>query len=111
MYTLVEVEPKNDYLKVQAAKKKMIKMNLTITAKPHAHLQTLTNKVLKKIQLKLLEELRSQEWTYFVWDSRMDRQTDAQGKTICLPTLMGARHNYGGLITPAQADKKNKIRK
>ena len=26
-------------------------------------------------------------------DRRTDRQTDARGKTICLPTLAGGRHN------------------
>ena len=29
------------------------------------------------------------EWTQFVTDRRTDKQTDARGKTICLPTLKG----------------------
>ena len=29
------------------------------------------------------------EWTRFVTDRQTDRQTDARGKTICLPTLKG----------------------
>ena len=31
---------------------------------------------LKKIQLKLYEELRLQDWTHFVMDSQMDGRTD-----------------------------------
>ena len=38
-YALVEVEPKNDYFQTA---KKVSKINLRITAKPHAHIQTLT---------------------------------------------------------------------
>ena len=35
------------------------------------------------------------ERTPFVTDRRTDRQTDAQGKTICLPTLKGGDINIG----------------
>ena len=39
-------------------------------------------------------------------DRQTDRPTDARGKTICLPTLAGGRHNNGvrsNSVTPAVA--------
>ena len=76
LYALVVVEPKID--QVQTAKKVTI-INLRFTAKPHAHLQTLTKdpgKVVKGVAFTRVD-------IFCVTDSQMD----ARGKTICLPTL------------------------
>ena len=59
--------------------KKNAQITLRITAKPHAHLQTLskTHANFQKDPTKIVE-LPSNEWTYFVTDSKMDRLMDAR---------------------------------
>ena len=68
----------------------MTKINLRITAKPHAHSQTLT-KTHAKFQKDPAKSVGGVAFTrlYTIFDGQSNRQTDAQGKTICLPTLDG----------------------
>ena len=49
------------------------------------------------VSLKYLQRLSSYRAAMICdgqTDGRTDRQTDTRGKTICLPTLTGGRHNY-----------------
>ena len=70
--------------------RKVAKINLRITAKRHAHLQTLTKTpAVSQNRLKLYEELRSQD---LMTDIQTDGQTGTRGKQS-LPTL------WGGIIS------------
>ena len=42
-----------------------------------------------QVSLKIFNGFQVIERTRFVTDGQTDRQTDARGKTICLPTLSG----------------------
>ena len=68
----------------------MTKNNLRITAKHHAHFQTLT-KTSVKFQEDLTKTVGGVAFTGL--DAICDRQMVAQGITICLLTLMGGEIN------------------
>ena len=88
VYALVEVGSKND--KVQTAKK-VTKINLRITTKPRAYLQTLTKTPVKfQKDLDKIVGVAFTRWD-IICDGEPDGQTGTQGNTICLPTLTGRR--------------------
>ena len=72
----------------KSSREKLTKINLRITAKRHAHLQTLKKKTPAKFQKDLVRTVGAVAFTRL--DTIYDGQTDARtGKTICLLTLTG----------------------
>ena len=72
-----------------------------ITAKPRAHLYTLTKITGKfhKDPTKTVGVVCLQNWTQFMMDSKTDIRTDERGETNCLPTLTwGDIINKDGII-------------
>ena len=52
-----------------------------------------TNFVMNKVPTEITQKVLKAELPFLHSDTIWDRQTDAERKTICLPTLKGGRHN------------------